>query len=497
MTAHGSGAGADAASDPGAPAARRPGTATPAPPDPTAEAAPGALGPEPAAPIVATPGADAAPADARLGTRDVARAWWPLAASWLLMGLELPMVSAVIARLADPTIHLAAYGGVVFPISLLIESPVIMLLAASTAVCRDRASYALVRRYMVGLGLGFSGLHALVAFTPLFDLIAAGLLGVPEAVREPARLGLQVMTPWTASIAYRRFQQGVLIRFGHSRAVTAGTAVRLAANAVVLGAGLALAAGPGILVGTLAVACGVIGEALYAAWRVRPVLRDQMPARDPRAPEVTAASFLAFYVPLMVTPLFIFLAMPMASAGMSRMPRALESLAAWPALNGLVFAMRSGGFALNEVVVAQLERPGAVRALRRFALGLACALSGALLVLAATPLGRLWFERVAALPAPLVPLATVGLWLSFAFPAVSTAQSLWQGTLVHARRTRGVTESVLVFLAIAAAGLAAGAAWGGAPGLWVAAAAMVVGNAAQALWLRRRAAPELQALAGA
>jgi len=69
--------------------------------------------------------------------RRIAQAWWPLAASWLLMSLEGPMVSAVIARLADPKIHLAAYGGIVFPVALLVESPIIMLLAASTALCKD------------------------------------------------------------------------------------------------------------------------------------------------------------------------------------------------------------------------------------------------------------------------------------------------------------------------------------------------------------------------
>jgi len=446
------------------------------------------------APASAAPAA--LPAEAPLSTRDVARAWWPLAASWLLMGLELPMVSAAVARLADPTVHLAAYGGVVFPLSLLIESPVIMLLAASTALCRDRPSYALVRRFMLGLGAGFTALHALVAFTPLFDLLAARVLGVPEAVREPARLGLQVMTPWTASIAYRRFQQGVLIRFGHARAVGVGTAVRLGANAAVLGAGLALAAGPGILVGTLAVACGVVAEAVYAGVRVRPVLREQLPAHDPRAPALSPAAFLRFYVPLMVTPAFMFLAMPLASAGMSRMRLPLESLAAWPALNGLVFAFRSGGFALNEVVVAQLDRPGAVRALRRFTLALACALSGALALLALTPLGRAWFVHVAGLPPALVALAVTGLALSVAFPAVSAATSLWQGALVHARATRGVTESVVVFLAAAAAGLGAGVAWDGAPGLWIAAPALVAGSVAQAAWLRLRARPVLRAIAG-
>ena len=65
-----------------------------------------------------------------LNDRRIFKTWWPLAVSWLLMSVELPALSAVIARLPDPEIHLAAYGGVVFPIALIVESPIIMLLAA-------------------------------------------------------------------------------------------------------------------------------------------------------------------------------------------------------------------------------------------------------------------------------------------------------------------------------------------------------------------------------
>jgi hypothetical protein len=97
-------------------------------------------------------------------------------------------------------------------------------------------------------------LHAAIAFTPLFDWLAVTVIGVPEAVREPARLGLRIMLPWTLSIAYRRTQQGVLIRFGHARAVTWGTAVRLGTNALVLALGAWWGRLPGIVVGTSAVA---------------------------------------------------------------------------------------------------------------------------------------------------------------------------------------------------------------------------------------------------
>ena len=51
-----------------------------------------------------------------MNLRKVTRTWWPLAASWLLMGAELPALSAVVARLPDARINLAAYGGIVFPL---------------------------------------------------------------------------------------------------------------------------------------------------------------------------------------------------------------------------------------------------------------------------------------------------------------------------------------------------------------------------------------------
>ena len=428
---------------------------------------------------------------------DVFRAWVPLAASWLCMGLELPMVSAVIARLADPRIHLAAYGSVVFPLALLIESPVIMLLSASTALSRDVHSYRVGRRIMLALGLGFTALHALVAFSPLYDLLARRVLGIPEDVVEPARLGLRIMTPWTISIAFRRFQQGVLIRFGRSREVSFGTLVRLGTNAVVLATGALLTVGPGIVVGTLAVAAGVVAEAVYAGVRVRSTLRGPLRAAPAQDVPLTTARFATFYLPLMVTPLILFLAMPLTSAAMSRMPRPLDSLATWPVVSGFLFTLRSAGFARNEVVVATLDRPHAWAALHRLALGIAMVTTAMLVLIAVTPLGGLWLGRVSALPPPLVALGAGALWFGLLVPAMSAGQSLYQGALVHAHETRGVSESVMLYLAGTAAVLGAGVVWGRVAGLPVALAAMMLGSLAQVAWLRWRARDAVRRLVAA
>ena len=422
-----------------------------------------------------------------IGERSVFSAWWPLATSWLFMGLELPAVSAALARLPDPTISLAAYGGVIFPLALLIESPIIMLLSASTALSKDLRSHQLVGRFMWTAGLGFTALHALVAWTPLYDLVVGNLLGVPDAIREPARIGLQIMTPWTIAIAYRRYEQGLLIRFGRSKLVGAGTAVRLLTNVSVLVFGVVHGGIPGYVIGPLAVVSSVVAEAIFAGVCARAIEKGPLREAPEVMPVLTQKRFLAFYVPLLISPLFVFLAMPLTSAAISRMPRALESLAVWPALTGIVFTLRSTGFALNEVVVAMLDRPGARPALERFTRTLALVTSAILLALAATPLGRAWFTHVAGLPENLVALAVAGIVISVPMPALSTAQSLWQGTLVHGHRTRGVTESVAVFLVVTGIVLNAGIVYGKVTGLYVGLAAFVLGNVAQTLWLRMRA----------
>lgn len=428
------------------------------------------------------------------------RTWWPLAASWVLMAFELPAISAVMARLADPQVHLAAWGGVVFPVALIVEAPVIMLLAASTALSRAHGTFRRVRGYMMWAGAILTGLHILIAFTPLFDLVVVKLMRPPAEVVEAARLGLRLMTPWTWSIGYRRFNQGVLIRFGHSEAVTVGTVIRLSADAAILGIGLVLGGVPGVVVAGCAVSAGVISEAVYSGLRLRPVLRDEMPQADSGSP-IDLRSFLLFYAPLATTSLMMMLTLPLGSAAASRMPRPLDSLAAWPALAGIVFIFRSLGMAYNEVVVARLEQPGAYRNLRRFTILLAAAVTGTLGLIGATPLAGVWFAGISGLPPELASLGRSALWASLPLPALTVLQSWFQGALVHARRTRPVTEAIALNLAAVAAMFTITVAqfaesgerpfdfgpWtlrsGAVSGLSIVWAGFAVGNGVQTAWL--------------
>jgi Na+-driven multidrug efflux pump len=417
----------------------------------------------------------------RLTTREVFRTWWPLAASWILMALEGPFQTIFVARLPDPTIHLAAFGSLVLPIAMLIEAPIIMMLSASTALSTDLDSYRRIRRLMHRLSAGLTLLHVLLALTPLYGLLVVNVLHAPPETVGPARVGFVLMIPWTWAIAYRRFNQGVLIRFGRSMAVGIGTLIRLSANAVVLTLGFTAFRVPGTTLACLAVICGVLSEATYAGLSVRPVLRSQLP-RESESKPLSTRAFLRFYVPLSLTSLILMGIRPLLSAAVGRMPNALDSLAVLPVVNGLVFLFRSVGAAYNEVVIAHLDRPESSVVLARFARRLALVTALGLLAITATPLAQIWFGTISGLDASLSGLARSGLWITILLPAFAATQSYLQGIIMHSKRTRSISEGVFVYLAVSVVVLGAGMAWGGTNGAYVALASMAVGELLRTLW---------------
>jgi hypothetical protein len=175
------------------------------------------------------------------------------------------------------------------------------------------------------------------------------------------------------------------------------------------------------------------------------------------------------------------------------MPRALPSLAVWPVVTGLIFMFRSAGMAYNEVVVALLDEPRSTDSLRRFTYLLTGGVTLLLLILAATPLSRLWFEQVSGLSPELAGMAVTGLWFALLLPGLNVFQSWYQGAILHSRRTRAISEAVVIFLVICSGMLWAGVQWGDTTGLYVALAAFVIATFVQTLWLWVRSRPALHA----
>lgn len=422
--------------------------------------------------------------------RDIFWFWLPLFASWLLMTAEGPLIAAAINRLPDEVIMLAAMG-IVNSLSVTIESPIINLLATSTALVRDRASYLLVRRFTIHLCLILTAIAILVGYTPLFDAIVPGLLDVPDEIARWVRPGMQIMILWSAAIGWRRFLQGILIRFNRTRSIAWGTAVRLLASG---GTVLALAVWgrwPGVIIGAVALMAGVLAEAAFATLAVRPVLRGELATGTPAAagPPLTYRALLSFHLPLAATSLLVLLMQPLVTSSLARLDRPTESLAAWPILFQILLMARAAALALPEVIIALHRDRGTFGPLRRFSFTLVGAVTAATAVFTLTPLAAFYVFQLQDMTPDVGELALSSLSLFLLFPALAVLTSWLRGLLIHGRHTRDVNVGMVINLAVTGATLLFGLrqTW---PGLPTAALALNLASLAEVVYLtwRTRAA---------
>ena len=303
-----------------------------------------------------------------LELRTIFRFWLPLAATWVMMAVEGPFVAALVARLPEPRFNLAAFG-VALALAFVAEAPIIMLLAATTALARDRESFRRLRRFSILMNGGVTGAMALIAFPPVFEVLASRVLALPPAVADRAQLAVLVFLPWPAAIGFRRFQQGILIAAGRTRLVAYGTAVRLSTMAAT-GLVLFLYGGlDGAVVGAGALSAGVVVEAA-ASWVWARGDRRRLELKPPVSPgEVpTLADIQRFYWPLAVTPLMNMVAMPLVTFFTGRGHLPIESLRR-PSGRQLVRLPLSvsGATAFQEVVIApDAAATPRLRSLRRF-----------------------------------------------------------------------------------------------------------------------------------
>jgi len=387
------------------------------------------------------PNAQGAP----LRTKFILAFWLPLAATWLMMALEGPYISAIIARLPGAAFNLAAYG-VAFALGWLAESPIMMLLTASNALVRDRQSFFALRRFTYLLNAGVTVALALGVLPPVFEFLTDRLLGLPPEIARLAHLSTAILIPWPAAIGYRRFYQGILVRHHLTRRVAYGTVIRLTSMSATA-AGLALTTNwPGAAIGAAALVAGVIAEAAASRWMANRVIAGIIAGGDAAdGTSLTLAGISRFYYPLALTSVISLITGPLVTffLGHSRAP--IESLAVWPVISSFIFLFRSGGVGYQEVAVALGGVHGEhEREVHRTGWLLAGAVTLLLGVMLFTPLADWWFQVVVGLPADLRGFAVNPARVLVLLPAFEYVLSFQRASLIVARRTRFVTLATAI-----------------------------------------------------
>ena len=327
--------------------------------------------------------------------RKVLLFWFPLALAWLMMALEAPWIQGVISRKPDSETQLAAFG-LVFTLSILIETPIIMLLATSNALARDRKSFQRLWRFMLAINCFIAVIAVLMAFTPLLDLYLGAVLNIPAHVIEATRPGMKIMICWERSSVIADF-----IRASSSASAIPATWAMAPPFACWSRAASPwdLAQSPYRRGADRRPGAGRLSAGrnyLYAYHFSADVRRLLDTPRRPGLPDLSYRQIMRFHIPLAITSLVSMLIYPAVERGLANTPNAVQSLAAWPVLLSIMFATRAGGMAFQEVVISLDDSEHNHRLLRNFTMRLGFSLSLIMLVFAYTPLIRLYVGGVLA-----------------------------------------------------------------------------------------------------
>src|SRR5207248_11720769 len=104
----------------------------------------------------------------------------PLGFSGLMMTLELPIVNAMLNRLPNPDVSVAALR-VAFSMALVYEASHISMIDVSTTMSADRRVFAMLRRFYVVMAVVLLLLASLIVFSPIYDFIVRGPMNIPAS----------------------------------------------------------------------------------------------------------------------------------------------------------------------------------------------------------------------------------------------------------------------------------------------------------------------------
>ena len=361
-----------------------------------------------------------------------------------MMSVEGPFLAAVIARMVEPKFNLAAYG-VAFSFALIIEAPIILIMSAATALVKENHSFCKLRNFTYAINIFITVVMLVFLIPPIFYFVVEGLIGLPKNVADLTYIATIVLLPWPGAIGYRRFYQGILIRYNHTRKVAYGTIIRLTSMAITALGFYLFTEVPGVVVGASALSVAVIVEAIASKFMSLKIVRKIKLEETDEGKALTYSDIYQFYYPLALTSILTLGVHPMVTffIGQSRFP--LESLAVLPVINSLVFIFRSIGLSFQEVVIALMgEDKSGYKPLKKFATMLASGVFICLAIIAFTPISTFWFATVSGLTNELTQFAKVPLMIIILMPVMTVIINFQRGTLVSSKITKPITYATIM-----------------------------------------------------
>ena len=401
------------------------------------------------APPAPASGRQTPPHRRRTSLGEAFRFFLPLMLMAELMMISHAVISAFLARMADPEPILAAYS-IAFYFHATLGSPVWACQFVAVSYIRDRASMRRLLLFSLQVGAGVSLIMLVVGLTPAGDWLFRTLFGAGPEVARAARRCTLVFNFVVAFAVVRSLVYGLFMVERKTIFVTLGTVVRLLGLAAIL-AGLTFFL-EGAVVGAIALAACIGVETLFGLAIARPFLRRLPAGRQPPG----YRELWKFSWPIMT--------MQAAESGVAltvnlflgRVVRPELALAAFGLLDSLMRVLLSPLRNVIQTVQTLVRFRRDVRVIVTFTAIVGGGFAAAMLLFQLDQVRGWVLEDVMGLPPHMADYVSPALTFGFLLALAMAAAALARGLLIAAKRTGAIAVASAVRLAtVAAIGVAA------------------------------------------
>lgn len=266
-----------------------------------------------------------------LTLKEISLFFFPLMLNVQFMSVSHSFINAALARQPDPVTSLAAFS-VAMVLHMFVSAPSYQNQAITIAMVRGQRSLVGTAVFVLTIAVYVAIFLALLAWSPLGDLVMDHFLGVSPKIATEARAVLGILVPLPFLTGARGLLQGLVIQARRTGPVSIATAVRI----LILLAMLALLSG--WLTGAQLAAAALLGcifvETLFVGWfAVR--CRVQHEIQE----EHSVGQIFRFAMPLAFSSSLQHMVPLLINAIISRLPDGELALASFGIIRGFLFLL--------------------------------------------------------------------------------------------------------------------------------------------------------------
>ena len=343
-----------------------------------------------------------------------------------------PALNGLMARSVEPE---AAIGGYAIAMGVmgLVALPQMRIQQLTLVFLDDQGSLSRLRRFVALFALLSGLVAAIVAFTPVLDLLLDGVFATSGTLQAESAAALVALMPFPVLAIVRTHLYGVALRIGRPRLVWIGTGAGAVTVIAVAGLVLWLDPSAGAAIAAIAVSAGAGVETLVLMVGTTGPLGRDLKQSDGSPP--TYGALLRFFGPLLVAAFLPSVTQPVINAILTRAPEPEASVAAVSLTFGVNQIFLIALWGVQPTLLALMARGENPLAGRRFAniVGL-ITVGPAAVVAFIPPLTSLVVHDWLGATGRLQEMTEAGLRILALLPPILVQEAIFTSAILRVRR---------------------------------------------------------------